>query len=452
MKPTRLALGALLGYAITTYAILPLPYPAEAPAESPMEIALPTKDPREIQGYMELSTLGKTREMELPHFESNSALGYDGPETFSVPKALQSRVNFWKSIYTEYTSRQAVLHDSEYPELVYGVVDLPSEDRPGESARKRQRRLNRFLKGEKDKIVGQLKQLHQLQATPTAIPDTLFPLFKKFEAIPGRDRFVTAIDRLRAQSGQRDRIVQGFVYGGRYFSQMMEIFEKRGVPKELTRLPLVESAFNLAARSKVGASGVWQFMRSTGEKFMRIDKAVDERNDPITAAWAAADLLRQNYEALGSWPLAITAYNHGREGMARAVRELETTNLAEIIRRYKVRNFGFASSNFYAEFLAILDVERDYRRHFGKLMTDAPIAYEEVNLGAEVHFTNLADTCGVRQEELAGLNPALTDWVLSGKGPVPVGYRLKVPVGRAENCQDTANVSQRESVHLEKAL
>ena len=76
-------------------------------------------------------------------------------------------------------------------------------------------------------------------------------------------------DRIRSQLGQKERFQQGIVWAGRYLHQMEEIFRGEGVPIEITRLPFVESSFNLMARSKVGASGIWQFMRSTDHLAMR---------------------------------------------------------------------------------------------------------------------------------------------------------------------------------------
>ena len=90
-----------------------------------------------------------------------------------------------------------------------------------------------------------------------------------------------------------------------------------GLPTELAALPHVESSFNTYAYSKVGAAGMWQFMRGTGRRFLRIDAAVDERLDPYRSTEAAASFLEQNYIVLGSWPLALTAYNHGAGGMKR---------------------------------------------------------------------------------------------------------------------------------------
>jgi len=416
---------------------MPLPYPLE-----PIEDELPpwqeqVRDPKSVHGYFELLQGSQLREMELPNFHNPpDTLGYSGEPTFAVPAALVRRVDFWKKIYTHFTNSQAVLHDSDYPEIIYEVVDISRFTSDNTlSPRRRIKLLQRFLKAEKEKIVQKLLELHSSASMPHTIRLELFSIFKLFERVNEPNKFLMATQRVRAQTGQRDGIVQGFLYGGRYFSKMMEIFEKKKIPKELTRLPLVESAFNLAARSKVGASGIWQFMRSTGKRFLRIDRAVDERNDPIAATWAAAELLRQNYEILGTWPLAITAYNHGREGMAKAVRVLATTDLVEIIRRYRSKTFGFASSNFYAEFLAILEVEREYKKYFGKLLVDSPLRFEEFALPEDAKFEALALACSLSERELAILNSALTDAVIAGRIPVPRGYLLRVPSDKLQPCK-----------------
>lgn len=276
--------------------------------------------------------------------------------------------------------------------------------------------------------------LQDYRGTLDEMPIELLSLYKKFEPIQERNKYLKAIDRLRAQVGQREYVAKGFVYGGKYFNEMMSIFEQNKVPKELTRLPLVESAFNLNARSKVGASGIWQFMRNTGGKYLKINRSIDERNDPIAATRAAARLLRENYEALGSWPLAITAYNHGRYGVARAVRSTGSSALAHIIKHHKSPSFGFASQNFFAEFLAILEVERDYKKFFGKMLVDPPLEYEKVVLLKSASISEVSRLCQVSSRELSEYNPALTDWVTTGKGRIPQNFFLKIPVGTKENC------------------
>lgn len=426
-----------LFFSASSFAILPLPYPVDAPDEDAALFTEPLRDPKSIQAYSELFSGGKAREMELPSFgEQNGSLGYEPNETFKVPPELKSRVDFWKKVYSQYSSNEALLHDYDFPEIVYEVVDISKyANDESMSYRKRMKLINKLLKERKAAISNNLKLLHEIRSEPENLSLELFSLFKKFEKIPDTDKFLSAAKRVRAQVGQRDRIVRGFFYGGRYFQKMMAIFESRGLPKELTRLPLVESAFNLNARSKVGASGIWQFMRSTGKLYLHIDKTIDERNDPLSATGAAAELLKQNYQALGSWPLALTAYNHGREGMARAVRALGTKDLATIISNYKSSTFGFASSNFYSEFLAILEVEREYRQHFGKLMVDSPINFEEMIMVDEVKFSQVANTCQLAEVVLSEYNPSLTEAVLSGRSKIPNGFRLKIPPHAKEKCQ-----------------
>ena len=138
---------------------------------------------------------------------------------------------------------------------------------------------------------------------------------------------------------------------------------KYNLPEELSVLPHVESSFQLRAYSSAGAAGIWQFTRGTGRLFMRVGYDVDERRDPILATYGAAKLLKKNYEVVGSWPLAITAYNHGLRGMQRA-KKRHGTNIVKIIENYRSRTFGFASRNFYPEFLAALHVVKNQNKWF----------------------------------------------------------------------------------------
>jgi membrane-bound lytic murein transglycosylase D len=160
---------------------------------------------------------------------------------------------------------------------------------------------------------------------------------------------------------------------------------------------------------------------------MRIDEAIDERRDPILSTVAAARYLKENYDALGNWPLAITAYNHGHAGMARAVAQVGSTDLVDIIRSYKGRTFGFASRNFYAEFLAALEVERDAQRYYGPLKVQQRAVTRRVTVPDFVSLGNLAAAAGTPAAELADLNPAFSRRVVSGELRVPKGYRLVVP-------------------------
>jgi hypothetical protein len=144
------------------------------------------------------------------------------------------------------------------------------------------------------------------------------------------------------------------------------------VPAEVALLPLVESSYE-NARSVKAAVGVWQFTRATSKGYLLVSRRVDERLDPVKSARAAAKLLKSHYDVLGSWPLAITAYNHGRGGMLRAKAE-HGADLPTIIDEYRSPLFGYASMNFYTEFLAAIDVYERREDYFGALALEQPVA------------------------------------------------------------------------------
>jgi membrane-bound lytic murein transglycosylase D len=188
-----------------------------------------------------------------------------------------------------------------------------------------------------------------------------------WRGVANPQRLLEASRTIRFQLGQSDRFREGLVRSTVWEGHIAEVFANQGLPPELASLPHVESSFNPAAYSKVGAAGLWQFMRSTGRRFMRIDDAVDERMDPYRSTEAAAQLLAYNYRVLGTWPLALTAYNHGAGGLRRAKQELGTDDYVTINRLHKGRTFGFASRNFYPSFLAALTIDQNPEKYFGPI-------------------------------------------------------------------------------------
>jgi hypothetical protein len=170
-------------------------------------------------------------------------------------------------------------------------------------------------------------------------------------------------------------------------------------------------------------------MPSTGRRFMRVDALIDERRDPIESTRAAARFLRENYEKLGAWPLALAAYNHGPAGIARAVREVGSTDIVRIIDEYRGPAFKFASQNFYPEFLAALDVERNHKKHFGELTLMQPLPTHAVHLTHPIAIRSAAAYAGVDRDVLADLNPSLSAMVEDGRRAIPAGYRLRIPAG-----------------------
>lgn len=338
--------------------------------------------------------------------------------SFTVPVGLETQVDFWKAIYSKYTTRQVVIHDDEDLSIIYTVVELGDNT----SNRHRRREVRKAINKYKA-ILHKLAKLDKLTHL-TYEEDRVARMVKK--------DFYRAARRIRDQLGQADRFEDGIRRAGRYMPEIKRIFKEVGVPEQLSALPHVESSFQVHAYSSAGAAGVWQFTRSTGRRFMTINYEVDERKDPILAAYAAAKLLKYNYESVGSWPLAITAYNHGLRGMMRA-KEKHGDDIVKIVQNYRSRIFGFASRNFFAEFLAALEVSTSPDLYFPNHVKEKPITYSTVQLRDYVSISTLEKYLGMDREEIAFYNPALRRPVITGKKHVPKHYVLKAPADRYPN-------------------
>lgn len=281
-------------------------------------------------------------------------------ERLELPsQGLENRIEFWKKVYTQYGMDDVIIHDRIHVNLIYDVA----------------------AKGEQNSKITTVQQaLDEIRnnlATPES-PESLSPFAQQIrDAVMANGVSLTDSalaelrDNVHTQLGIKERFRDGVVRSGRYVESFQLIFEKQGIPTEIALLPFVESSFENRALSSAGAAGIWQFTRGTGRLYMNVNKRVDERLDPAKATRAAARLLMDNYNALGNWPLAITAYNHGRAGMARAQNEVGS-DITKVISDYRGPSFGYASMNFYSEFLAAVDVYNNYEQYFGQLTLDTP--------------------------------------------------------------------------------
>lgn len=356
------------------------------------------------------------------------ASGAPDPHQFPRPAALEPQIRFWRAIFTEHSTHQVVLHDALHLDKVYKVLDFRREA-AGMDAVELERLKREVTDLELERLRQTLLRLHALGPNPQGLDAEESAVYALHADERASDRFLEAAGpkRLRSQRGLRERFAEGIRESRRWFPEMERTFREVGLPVELTRLPLIESCFNVQAYSKAGAAGIWQFIPSTGRRFMRIDALVDERRDPLASTRAAARYLAILHDELGSWPLAITSYNHGPAGIARAVDEVGSRDIAVIVREYGGKAFGFASRNFYAEFLAALDVESDVKTYFGDIPFPAPLRAREHRLDRPVGIQVAARMAGTDANELAELNPALSDTIVAGRRHIPAGYRLRLP-------------------------
>ncbi len=339
---------------------------------------------------------------------------------FPMPEALAPAVAFWTRIYTEVDSASGFIHDSRRLDVVYATLYLnpaappDAQDRVIEKAFRDYREALILLASGQRHGLSPIEQ-RALRAWGEGV---------------SADELTAAAENLRFQRGQADRFQQGLARSSRWKAKIESILERIGVPRELAALPHVESSYNPNAVSKAGAAGLWQLMPATARRYLRVDETADERFDIVKSSEAAAHLLRQDYSVLKSWPLAVTAYNHGLSGVRRAVRETGTSDLGDIAARYETERFRFASRNFYASFLAALEVASHPGRYFRERQRDAHDHLTVVTpayLPADV----IVEGFSIEKERLRALNPSLHHAVWNGGRFIPEGYALRIPASFA---------------------
>lgn len=350
-------------------------------------------------------------------------------EPFRVPESFKKRVSFWRSIYSTYSTWQGVLHDALYPWIVYRMVDfsdieLQSEWTAGQKEKARRERVE-AAKKELSEIIASLHS-----GAGENLAGEALSIARQFAEVSDENKFKEAsdIERIRFQLGQRDRFIKGIYYSGRYIEEIEQIFEAEGLPRELTRLPLVESSFNIFAQSRVGASGLWQIMPRVGrENRLLVGGAIDERNDPIKASRVAAKILKNNMRLLDDWPLALTGYNHGVYGIRRRIQRSTATNLFDLVQERGQGSFGFASKNFYASFLAALDVEMNADEYFGEVYWSVPLPQVAWQTPRAITWKTLLEAFEQDEEMARIFNPHVNYSVRAGRQALPKGVTVYVP-------------------------
>jgi membrane-bound lytic murein transglycosylase D len=289
---------------------------------------------------------------------------------FHVPQSMKENVAFWLKIYTEYTTQHLVIFDSKHPALVYEALDFRELSRTS-------RNLMAFEIVRKQRIHKKVAAYHWAFKHLAKNPNPLHPtveeanILKVLPLLPHKHTFAELNRTMHFQSGQRDNIIKGLLAAEAFFPKMEDLFQELGVPTQLTRLSLVESSFDLSAHSRADAMGVWQFLRPSGKEYLTIDDQhqIDERLSPLKATVAAGKLLKRNFSILHDWSLAVTAYNHGPGGLPHMHGPADRAKVAQLFSTCeKHSRLGFASKNYYAEFLAVLHAEAYRKLYYG----DAP--------------------------------------------------------------------------------
>lgn len=353
---------------------------------------------------------------------------------FPADSIVKTRARFWVHIFGMVSEGEGLVHDAERLEIVYGKVKAPGAyTRAG----------RKWVAAHLQETQADLRALAAWRAMRPAAAaaaaggaasgaEPTDPVLRSLSKVVPADwdsaALAAAADRLRFQRGLKERFLGGLTRSYRWLPEIESTMVSQGLPKRLKYLPHVESSFMPSAYSKVGAAGMWQFMKATGRRYgLRADYLVDERRDPNKSTRAAARLLADSHRLLGSWPLALTGYNHGPAGVRRAVNAVGSSDLDFIIRNYDGKRFGFASGNFFAEFLAASSIAMLADSLFPGHARHAPLATVAVVLPKAVSVPVLLKQSGLSPAEFETYNLSLRPTVFRSKASLPKGMVLHFP-------------------------
>jgi membrane-bound lytic murein transglycosylase D len=365
------------------------------------------------------------------------ALAQSADDPFPRFESIEPNVQFWTRVWGSWSMGQIAVHDVHALGLVYEIVDLPG---PIEESYTREQR--EFIDDVNDRWKDRLHKVERDVADGRTLSDSDKALVLNMTDLAGGNALTGASKRVRSQRGLRERFKRGVEISSRYDTEFRRIFRDAGLPEDLAILPHVESSFQARARSSAGAVGIWQFTRGAGRRYLTISSAIDERLDPVAAAGAAAGYLTDAFARLKDWPIALTSYNHGVAGMGRAV-DQHGRDYERIFNEYKGRTFGFASRNFYAEFLAARDLVNHPETFAGSPLNPEPqLDLDSIVLERPAAVTGIAQAYGIPQDQLAALNPAWTQRAVQRGVPLPRNTRVWLPTATVARLQDDGGLPE----------
>jgi membrane-bound lytic murein transglycosylase D len=275
--------------------------------------------------------------------------------------------------------------------------------------------------------VAELFTLEELKDTPADaaeldLPDVELPLSDIPLALNSKVEYFLYY----FQTSGRQSFSRWLSRSSRYIPMMKEILKREGMPEDLVYVAMIESGFQLHARSWANAVGPWQFISDTGRRYaLRIDQWVDERKDPVKATTAAALYLKELYGMFkGDWYLAAAGYNAGENKILRAINMYNTSDFWEISRGSYLKR---ETKEYVPKLLAAAIIAKDPARYgFSDIAYLPAIEFETVKIPSRTDLELVAKLSGTTYETIRELNPDLRHWCTPPNYP---DYDLKLPKG-----------------------
>jgi len=225
------------------------------------------------------------------------------------------------------------------------------------------------------------------------------------------------------QTTKRELIGKAFDRSGRYLPMMRKIFKEQGLPLDLVNLAHIESGFNYRAFSRAKAMGIWQFIKSTGQRYrLKVTHNLDQRRDPEKATRAAAAYLKDLYGMFHSWPLALAAYNAGEKKVQRAIDRQGTNDFWSL-------KLPKETQLFVPAFMAITIMAKDPQQYGFTPPTERPWEVERATVPGSIELRSIARVVNASPDEFRELNAALMRGITP---PGSAGVEVLLPLGTRE--------------------
>jgi len=226
--------------------------------------------------------------------------------------------------------------------------------------------------------------------------------------------------------------------GNIYMAFIKEEIKKRNLPIEFLYIPVIESGFQITAKSKSGATGLWQFMMNSISPFgIKVNEYIDERRDFIKSTRGALQKLEDNYKTLGNWELAVAAYNCGLGQITRTIQKTKTRDFWELVQKKELRQ---ETEHYVPKLIAVTYVLSQPRR-FGINIWHKPFEWVAIPLQRQISLDVLAEEAGIERDLLRSLNAEL----LHGITMQDNSRHLIVPAAHYENI---SRVLEQEDLKL----
>ena len=234
-----------------------------------------------------------------------------------------------------------------------------------------------------------------------------------------------------------------------YMPIFEEALETYGLPLELKYLPVIESALNPTAVSRVGATGLWQFMLATGKRYgLEVNSLVDDRRDPIKSSYAAANYLKDLYKVFGDWNLVIAAYNCGPDQINKAIHRAKGSKDYWQIYPYLPKE----TRGYVPAFIAANYIMTYYCEHnICPMTTRLPAKTDTVMVDRNVHLEQIAAVCNIDIEQLRTLNPSYRRDIAPGATKLSAIRLPQTEVGKFIDMQDSIYAYNAEALFTKRA-